>query len=278
MAGTGWDIAVPADGDNVSAGAGEIRTLKEEIETRLNKEHVDFAGSSVGGEHVAGSAMCYYQGASPTTDPAGNALDTSGSTDTGRLHWDTDFNYLYAWDGTDFLTELAYVHLGGTSQSITTGNGISINNNGTGVGISLDVGGSSNGKAIAVTQSGTNTSSDLVTVTTLASSATNGILVTMGASSTGTGISINMSSTSIAAIKLSGLNGPAINLNTTSHTGTAANDIWSDGTNLHFSDGSTNWDIPNSVGSTGSNTTANGTVAVDIGGTTYYLLKAASAS
>jgi len=78
-----WDETSPAITDPRRNGAEEILSLRKAIRQRISKEHVALAGSSVGGEHKAGSAVSYFQTSSPTTRPDGSTALTAD--DNGRL-------------------------------------------------------------------------------------------------------------------------------------------------------------------------------------------------
>jgi len=106
--GAAWDATIPDNSQPHGNDYNEHRETKLAVGIRMTKEHVAFAGSSVGGEHKPGSARIYvgdYSASSagdalPTTKPDGaTALD---SDDAGMLAWDTDATYgrlLYKWSG-----------------------------------------------------------------------------------------------------------------------------------------------------------------------------------
>lgn len=98
--GADWDTAAPANTDLRSNGALEIRDLRLGTAIRVDKEHIDLAGTSAGGQHVAGSAVAYVQSAAPTTQPDGTSL--ASTADDGRLWIDTDDDRLYYWTGSAF--------------------------------------------------------------------------------------------------------------------------------------------------------------------------------
>ncbi len=101
-----WDINSPADADPRRDGARECRLVRASIADRINKEHVDLADAGVGGEHVQGSAVSFFQDAEPTTKADGaTALD---SADDGRLWVDTTDgnNILKVYDGTEAAWEI----------------------------------------------------------------------------------------------------------------------------------------------------------------------------
>lgn len=92
-----WDESSPALADPRKNGATEISSLRKSVRSRLAKEHVTPAGSGVGGEHLAGSAISYCQASAPTTRPDGvTSLD---SDDKGRIWVDTDNFVVKVWDG-----------------------------------------------------------------------------------------------------------------------------------------------------------------------------------
>lgn len=125
MSGANWDNTVPAEGDNVSAGAGVIRTLKEEIEDRLNKEHTTFNVSAAGGEHKEGSAMVYYATAAASlTRPNGDAFTTA---DEGRIRFTSDTNIFQVYSGSGWI-DTNYFAVG-VSETLTAG-GIDLTSSG----------------------------------------------------------------------------------------------------------------------------------------------------
>lgn len=81
--GTGWTITDPADGDDITLGAREIRDLRRGVAIRADKEHVAAAVGSAGGEHKNGSAKAYFANVAPTTRPDGTSAFTAD--DSGRL-------------------------------------------------------------------------------------------------------------------------------------------------------------------------------------------------
>lgn len=85
--GTGWDVTAPADADDQSAGAQEIRDLRKATAIRVNKEHVTLATSSAGGEHLNGSAKAYHDDsadADALLRPDGTT-SLASTADDGRL-------------------------------------------------------------------------------------------------------------------------------------------------------------------------------------------------
>ena len=93
---TEWNETYPTDAEYVELGAREIRLLRAAVRTRLLKEHVEPAGSNVGGEHKAGSAVSYigdYSEAFPTQRPDGATNFTAD--DLGRLAYNTNDGLYY---------------------------------------------------------------------------------------------------------------------------------------------------------------------------------------
>ncbi len=96
--GASWDETVPVASSPRNNGATEILSLRKGVKVRADKEHVAYDAASVGGEHKAGSAKCYYQAAEPTTRPDGSTALTSA--DYGRLWIDSDDGSLYQYTAT----------------------------------------------------------------------------------------------------------------------------------------------------------------------------------
>lgn len=95
--GAAWDNTIPLDSANVADIPVEIRDLRTGTKLRADKEHVAYAASSAGGEHLNGSAKAYHQNAAPTLRPDGvTALD---STDKGRVWLKATDNSVWIWDG-----------------------------------------------------------------------------------------------------------------------------------------------------------------------------------
>ena len=98
--GTSWTITEPGDTDPRNEGATEIRGLRAGVGIRMDREHVTLAGSSVGGEHKAGSAVSYRQSGAPTTRPDGVSLT---SADNGRLWVDDADEKMYVYVHTSWV-------------------------------------------------------------------------------------------------------------------------------------------------------------------------------
>lgn len=95
--GTAWDVTIPTDSDAVASGPTEIREVKKAVEIRLNKEHVELDASSVGGEHLAGSAKAYFDTSFPTKRP--DTTTNLSAADSGRVYVDSATGGLYYYDG-----------------------------------------------------------------------------------------------------------------------------------------------------------------------------------
>jgi len=86
-----WEVASPANTDQVSKADDEIRNLRAAVKDRLDKEHVTIAGAGAGGEHAVGSARCFVA----TGDPTPQA-----GFESGRIYAKSDANYvLEVYDG-----------------------------------------------------------------------------------------------------------------------------------------------------------------------------------
>ncbi len=84
MADQTWDVASPIDHLKISLLPEELRGIKSATKTVIQREHVDL-GDGVGGQHLKGAARVYLKNEFPVTDPAGNNLDTSSTSDDGRV-------------------------------------------------------------------------------------------------------------------------------------------------------------------------------------------------
>ena len=91
----------PAGGDSPSFGDDAIREDKQGVRERFEKEHKMDLLSGVAasdGWHKRGSAISYYQVATPTTRPDGTTALTDD--DAGRLWHRTTTGVLYIYKGT----------------------------------------------------------------------------------------------------------------------------------------------------------------------------------
>lgn len=92
-----WDETSPALNQPRRAGATEITALRKAVRARIAKEHESLATADEGGEHLKGSAKCYFQASAPTQRPdATTNLDTD---DAGRIWIDSDTLLVSIWDG-----------------------------------------------------------------------------------------------------------------------------------------------------------------------------------
>ena len=358
MADTDWEPLVPANTDQISTGAEDIRELKEQIAVREAIEHVAWAGAGVGGEHKEGSAMVYYA-ASDDTPVRPDGATSLSSADKGRIRFNSDDQLIRVYSGSDWVTagyeptanfmtfndgvnhvidetpvpvkdglsikttgdnpalKVEATYRGDAIEAISSGGSsgygsailatstdkaraVTIKGEGTGTllylhpdstctsaiyffgmagnTIGIDISSTSSQPIARLTQTG---SGDCVQASLQTSSAIGNCFdANLGAASHGDGLYVQSSA---------GANGVGVNLvmgasdkahilmDASSFTGTDAGSFWNDGVNLHYSDGTTNHDIPISTKVTGDNTSANGTVAVNIGGETFYLLKAETA-
>ncbi len=88
MAGN-FDITKPIDHLKIGDVPGSIRDLKSSVKIVIAKEHVTPGTSAAGGQHLMGAVRVSLQSGTPTLDPEGNSLDTTATTDNGRLSVDT---------------------------------------------------------------------------------------------------------------------------------------------------------------------------------------------
>lgn len=83
-----WNENTPADTGQVSQGASDMRTIRDDVKDRLEREHVlNTSDSANDGYHLGGSAVLYTTTSAPTTAPDGTALvaTAASSADAGRL-------------------------------------------------------------------------------------------------------------------------------------------------------------------------------------------------
>ncbi len=86
MAGQDWNVTTePPTHLKVSLIPQKIRDLKSSTKTIIQKEHVALSTSNSGGQHLKGAARVYLSDSLPGSDPEGNNLDTSATSDNGRL-------------------------------------------------------------------------------------------------------------------------------------------------------------------------------------------------
>jgi hypothetical protein len=117
-AGTYWVETAPANADNISDGAQEIRDLRKGIDLRVQKEHNALAAATTvvgdvitsgdgGGEHKAGSAKAFY-GDNAAVVKRPDAITSLNTSDKGRLLVDDGsaagtLGRLHYWNGTAWV-------------------------------------------------------------------------------------------------------------------------------------------------------------------------------
>ncbi|MBI9073781.1 MAG: tail fiber protein [Desulfatibacillum sp.] len=96
---TTWDSSfetIPANSDNISAGAGVIRTLKSAIRQRMARDHyMELGGED--GDHGEHAQVTFHQplASNPSTEDDKGVLYTLDVEDKAELHWkDEDGNVL----------------------------------------------------------------------------------------------------------------------------------------------------------------------------------------
>lgn len=119
--GEGWDTSAPAQGDARSAGAQEIRDLRKGVGIRYDKEHVDAAASSVGGEHSQGSAKAYNNasGSPPTERPDPDTPTNLTAADDGRLWCASDTQELKVYQDPSWITPTVGIGASGNTNIST---------------------------------------------------------------------------------------------------------------------------------------------------------------
>jgi len=85
MAENDWDVTKPIDHTKIGDVPQKIRDVKSSAKIIIAKEHVTPSTDNAGGQHLKGSARVYLQSGLPTTDPEANNLDTSATSDDGRI-------------------------------------------------------------------------------------------------------------------------------------------------------------------------------------------------
>jgi len=110
-----WDAtfeASPNGSESLGNGDNRILALKTALRERLEKEHkFDPTGTQADhGQHLAGSAISYYQSAAPTTRPDGTTA--LSADDNGRIWVDSDDGYIY------YYAHSSWVLLNGPADSV----------------------------------------------------------------------------------------------------------------------------------------------------------------
>lgn len=85
MANDDWDVTKPVNHTLFGDGPSAIRDVVSSTKIIIAKEHVMPSTDNAGGQHVKGSSRVYLDTTVPTTDPEGNSLDTSATSDNGRI-------------------------------------------------------------------------------------------------------------------------------------------------------------------------------------------------
>ena len=89
MANNDWDITKPIDHTKIGDVPGAIRDVTSSAGIIIAKEHETPGTDNSGGRHLMGAVRVSLQSGTPTLDPEGNSLDTTATTDNGRLSVDT---------------------------------------------------------------------------------------------------------------------------------------------------------------------------------------------
>lgn len=84
-----WDVTLPLDHTLIGSVPSEIRALRSSAKSVILAEHVEPGTANAGGQHLKGAARVYLDSGLPSTDPESNNLDTTATTDDGRLSIDT---------------------------------------------------------------------------------------------------------------------------------------------------------------------------------------------
>jgi len=164
----------------ISYGDDEIRYLRMAVRSRLEKEHLTPAGSGAGGEHREGSAKIWTATSAPTTLPDGSTSITGNEGIAEGMVWtDTGNDYVCQVYAGGAWHDLGYVK---SSLTLSSGNGWTVTNNGTGDIANLT--NASTGDGIGLTNSSTGKGINLTN-----SSTGNGIVIAN--SGGGDGININ---------------------------------------------------------------------------------------
>jgi len=89
MANNNWDITKPIDHLKIGDVPAAIRDVTSSSKLVIAKEHETPGTDNAGGQHLRGSARVYLSDAVAVVDPEGNGLDTTSTTDDGRVHVNT---------------------------------------------------------------------------------------------------------------------------------------------------------------------------------------------
>lgn len=89
MANDDWDITKPIDHTKIGDVPGAVRDVTSAAKIIIAKEHETPGTDNAGGQHLMGAVRVSLQSGLPALDPEGNSLDTTATTDDGRLSIDT---------------------------------------------------------------------------------------------------------------------------------------------------------------------------------------------
>ena len=283
-----WDEASPANADDISAGALEMRVLRAAVGIRNDKQHVAIEAASVGGEHLEGSARIHTATAAPTLQVIGagdgDVTIASNKAIAEGAMW-TDSNNAYvleiyvaeAWHACGYLPLVGGTITGATT--ITAALTCSSNLIPTGV---LDLSGATLNTTATFTDTVTFSGSavfsgtvDFQSTTITTSSSDEALAIT----TTGTGKALTLSSSTSTGncLMCTATNSyPHIILSTISSvTGQTDGCIWRDTNGLVTTISTTDYYLAMSVGTTGGTDSAgagNQYVELTINGTTYKVL------
>jgi len=80
-----WNVSNPINHTLIGSLPEKIRDVKSSTKIILSKEHVQPSTDNAGGQHLKGSLRVYLESSTPATDPEGNDLATTDTSDVGRI-------------------------------------------------------------------------------------------------------------------------------------------------------------------------------------------------
>jgi len=204
--GTSWDETVPVGGSNVSNGDTEILSLRQGTKVRGDKQHVGYATSSVGGEHLEGSARCHIDTSNPTLQVIAAAggdvtIASDAAKAKGAIYAKSNSGYILSVYNGGWQS-VGYTQFQVGSQGITdTTSGILFAITGSAASKGIEISNASSGGAVGIDLSTSNAAAKgmEITITTgqgifiTNNSTLNGIFVDN--KSTGDGIEVDNDST-----------------------------------------------------------------------------------
>jgi hypothetical protein len=243
-----WDINSPANEDNASSGDDEIRVLREGVEQRIKKEHVQPAGSNTGGEHLEGSARVHTATSAPTVIVVGGANISGNEALAEGIVWaNTGNGYVLQVYASSAWRDVGYLPLAGgtTTGAITFGAAININADSTVASTKKlsGTGGGVQGNFQAQTDSSNGVG---FSATCISGNSGSGYDATCASGSTGSGLNVLVQSGSTAdCIKLAQSGGNAhINMSgDPANSSPTDGDVWFDGSDLKIRIGSTTYTL-----------------------------------